>query len=98
MLEEGRPLRPGGTFVDVQALVRGRHRLLHRGMPLGHIRIRQQSGMRRAAGVLDGMLGDERDDALGNGPCIEGVPGRLDAGHSALVAVRRFCRTHDLQG
>ncbi len=54
--------------------------------------------MRCATGVLDGMLGDERDDALGNGTGVEGIPGGLDAGHPALVPVLRFCRAHYLQG
>ena len=50
-----------------------------------------------AASVLDGVLGDELDDALGNGTLIEGIPGGLDAGHPALVSVLFVCVTHRLQ-
>src|SRR5262245_28178356 len=98
MLEEGRPLRPSRTFMDLKALVRHRHRLLHCGMPLGHIRIRQEPCMRGAAGVPYRMLGDELDDALGNGTGVEGTPGSLYTRHSTLVPVLRLCRAHPLQG
>jgi hypothetical protein len=51
-----------------------------------------------AAGVLDGVLGDELDDALGDRTFVEGIPGGLDAGHPALMFVLFLCVTHRLQG